>query len=78
MLIDTVSQAAFIDFNKEEVEGSIAARFDLMAGRFAKRAAVTTGRSQLTYETLNRAAATGDCTVPATWDAGNCPVAWRF
>lgn len=44
---------AFVEFRKEEIERSLPARFEALAGRDPRRVAVKTAAHQWTYETLN-------------------------
>ena len=45
---------AFIEFNKDEIEQSIPARFDQIVEKYPDRLAVKTNDQELTYRELNR------------------------
>lgn len=48
-------QNEFIEFRREEIEQSIATRFEAQVARYPQRLALRAGESHFTYQTLNRA-----------------------
>ena len=68
----------FVEFNKEEIEQSIADRFEEQVRRYPDRLAVKTEKEELTYEELNNAANRVARAILAQRGVGEEPVALLF
>jgi amino acid adenylation domain-containing protein len=69
---------AFVEFGREEIEQSIAARFEKIARLYPDRTAVKMGQQRLTYDELNRAANRLARAILALRGEGNEPVVLLF
>jgi amino acid adenylation domain-containing protein len=70
--------SSFVEFNKADIEQSIADRFERQARQFPDRIAVKTYSRGLTYDELNRAANRVAHAILAHYDRGNEPIALLF
>src|SRR5262245_36950204 len=71
-------QGPFVEFPKEDVESSIAARFEKIAAMYPNRTAVKTINDALTYDELNRLANRMAHTILRCSAASSAPVALLF
>src|SRR5688572_17756750 len=66
----------FVEFPMEDVETSIPARFEKIAGMYPERIAVKAGNRSLTYRALNQAANRVACAILAERGEGEEPIAF--
>jgi len=72
------STHSFVEFKKEEIEGSIPDRFERQVDWFSHRMAIKTRRYELTYDALNRAANRVARAILAQRGRGEEPIALLF